>query len=355
MTRAFSLIEVLIAIVVLALGLLGLAAVFPAVIAQQREASDTVQGVSAERSVSEVLLGHARLNERPAPNANDTNPADRRGWGVLAKQPEWSPEGGWTPPTLVADLTQIPDGAGLGLVPTTGWMAVGQQGGITIALPLADRLTPVPYTALEDPRFVWDMAARRVDVSPTRVRPATTTRDDDQVQVAIFVRRIDPAIRRPDNRPLRELFLNDTLPLATRRVPVASDARGRPTFDGVGGGTAPNYAPIFSFRIEDEDFAQEAQGNAEVEWIVPDTSGGFDDLRPYVAQVGQKFVDQAGGVHEVIEVQAAGNGVPALRLRVSPPVPARLGADISSLPEGELRMLATAQTPAAVVVRTIRP
>lgn len=354
MSRAFSLIEVLIAIVVLALGLLGLAAVFPVVLSQQRDATDTVQGLSAARSVGEFLAGHGPLNQKPASNANQAVPTNRRGWGVLTRQADWSQFGGWTPPALVADLTQIPAGVGLALNPATGWMALGQQGGVTIFLPLADRLTPTPYSTLDDPRFVWDFAARRVDVSPTGVRPATTTLDDDQVQVAIFVRRIDVSIRRADNRTLREVFLNDTLPPAQRRVPVAVDARGRPTQDGLGGGAFPNYSPIVSFAYEFAPAPDTPAGASQVEWIRLDTRTGFDDLRVYFAQVGQKFVSQMGTVHEVVEVRNPG-GADALRLRVQPGIDARLGADVATLPEGELRLLGTPQSPASVVVRTIRP
>jgi prepilin-type N-terminal cleavage/methylation domain-containing protein len=354
MSRGFSLIEVLIAIVVLALGLLGLAAVFPVVLTQQRDATDTVQGVSAARSVGEYLAGHGRLNQKPAPNADQAIPGNRRGWGVLTRQGSWSALGGWTTASLVGDLTQIPAGAGLGLNPSNGWMAVGQAGGVTILLPLADRLMPMPYTTLEDPRFVWDFAARRVDVSPTGVRPATTGLDDDQVQVAIFVRRIDSSIRRAGDRTLREVFLNDTLPAGQRRVPVAVDARGRPTQDGQGGGASPNYSPIISFAYAFAPAPDNPAGASQIEWIVPDASNGFNDLRGYVSQVGQKFVTQMGTVHEVVEVRNPGAAAD-VRLRVQPGIDARLGVDVAALPEGELRLLGTPQVPAAVVVRTMRP
>ena len=59
--RGFSLVEVLFAVFVLGLGLLGLASVFPAVIAQQRDAAETVGAASAgEAAVSYLTGGTAR-------------------------------------------------------------------------------------------------------------------------------------------------------------------------------------------------------------------------------------------------------------------------------------------------------
>jgi len=53
--RAFTLVEVLMAAVVLAIGLIGLAAVFPVVITQQREAVDKSQAITAAASADALL------------------------------------------------------------------------------------------------------------------------------------------------------------------------------------------------------------------------------------------------------------------------------------------------------------
>src|SRR5690606_17226744 len=55
MKRAFSLVEVLIAILVLGLGMLGLGAVFPAVISEQRRSFDSISGESVARQVEALL------------------------------------------------------------------------------------------------------------------------------------------------------------------------------------------------------------------------------------------------------------------------------------------------------------
>ena len=55
MKRAFSLVEVLIAVLVLALGLLGLGAIFPAVISEQRRSFDSITGESVAKLVEDTL------------------------------------------------------------------------------------------------------------------------------------------------------------------------------------------------------------------------------------------------------------------------------------------------------------
>ncbi len=87
--------------------------------------------------------------------------------------------------------------------------------------------------------------------------------------------------------------------------------------------------------------------------IVPSTDGAYDGVRPHILQVGQKFVDQAGMVHEVVEVIPDAGGD---RMRLSPAIDGRLTeANPANLPDGELIMLYTPQIPVAVVVKTIRP
>ena len=60
--RAFTLIEVLIAILVLAIGLLGLGAVFPAVIAEQRNAFAVIEGENTASSAEAMLSNREFLD-----------------------------------------------------------------------------------------------------------------------------------------------------------------------------------------------------------------------------------------------------------------------------------------------------
>jgi len=354
MTRAFSLVEILVAIVVLALGLLGIAAVFPVVVYQQRIASDTIQGVSMERSVNDFLAGHRLLNEPAIPNGNNANPGDRRGWRIVLAQPQWSPLsqqlanspfGRWSLPIAVADVTQMQDGEGFGFNPATGAMGMGQQGGRHVILSTSERLIPAPFSGAE-PRYVWDFAARRIEAGARGPRNQPLTPDlgaDDHVQLVIFVRRIDTAIRLRPGTSLSRALVDTGLPASDRRVPAAEDTSGRPTLDGLGTPLGPNFSPIsyFSYTVITPDI------------IVPDTSANFAAALPFAAQVGQRYVDQVGAVHRVVEVLREGNET---RVRIDPPIDGRLATvNPGDLPERELQMLFTPQIPVAVNIVTVRP
>ncbi|MFN9951596.1 MAG: prepilin-type N-terminal cleavage/methylation domain-containing protein, partial [bacterium] len=74
--RAFTLIEVLLGVLILGLGLLGLASVFPLVVKQQRAAQDVVRGVAAAGGAEAVLRGHSVLND----------PSGKKGWAPFSKE-----------------------------------------------------------------------------------------------------------------------------------------------------------------------------------------------------------------------------------------------------------------------------
>ncbi|MCC6320108.1 MAG: prepilin-type N-terminal cleavage/methylation domain-containing protein [Phycisphaerales bacterium] len=65
--RAFSLIEILIAVLILALGLLGLGAVFPVVIREQRTAQDRIGGATATNNIRAYLHSTTGLRPRSEP------------------------------------------------------------------------------------------------------------------------------------------------------------------------------------------------------------------------------------------------------------------------------------------------
>jgi prepilin-type N-terminal cleavage/methylation domain-containing protein len=355
----FSLVEVLISIVVLALGLLGLAAVFPAVINQQRLATDAVQGKSLGRSAIQYIENSALLNER---SISVDLPAQRRGWDVLlaqrpggATQGGWSIKGEWSLPSTGFALDQLPDGVGIGLDPVTGNMSLGLGTGYTLYIPLSERLIPGPYSSEGDPRYVWDMAVRRIEGGVRgRSNGPVAEWADDSVQICVFVRRVDSGIRlAPGVRSLSEAFTNPNLAPGARRVPVAVDRNGRPTFDGYGD-SLPNYSAIldFTYSFPDETEMDPSEPRTV---IIPDRGSSFDFLRPYVAQVGQKFVDQFGVVHEVTAVRMVDGTEPAaqrLRLVITPPLDPRTSIE-SQLPDQRRRMLFTPQIPVSVEVRTL--
>ena len=61
--HGFSLIEILIAIIILALGLLGIGSVFPVVIREQKQSQDRIFATLAEANVRAVLRGFDELNK----------------------------------------------------------------------------------------------------------------------------------------------------------------------------------------------------------------------------------------------------------------------------------------------------
>jgi prepilin-type N-terminal cleavage/methylation domain-containing protein len=336
----FSLIEVLIAIVVLALGLLGIAAVFPAVVRQQRDATETVLGVSIERSVREYLLNHGPLTAPSIAGTDLSNPDNRRGWHVLSADPVFSQDGEWV---LAASAGTFGSQAGgTGVQNTSGAMALGDASSNAIFIPIAERLVPRPFTSEDEPRFVWDFVCRRVlqGISPA---------EDDPIQAAVFVRRVDPSIRIPPRQTLTSILVGN-VPAEVRRVAVASDLQGRPTSDGVGAGGQLNYSLIsimdFEPLLPDEDRRR----------IVLSDDPAFDALRPFATQFNQKFVDVEGVVQTVAALETHPSdpaGSPPRVLVLSPGLSGSIIA--SSATPQQRRLLMTPQIPAAVSVVTLQP
>lgn len=388
-TRGFSLIEVLVSVVVLALGLLGLAAVFPTVVRQQRLASDGVEGASLERSVREWVSNHAGLNSKVAnaarPNAQGLFArADRRGWMTLLGEPGWSEmintnsmqfptywsyQGEWVVPN-----TQGGSEIGINIDRATGNMLVGGaasyddasamfSGGVPI--PLVERLIPTPDLAAGvTPRFVYDFAARRIDVGVQRAaNPNNTTfvniaSNDDQIEIAVFVRRIDSSIRVPQGSSLANVLLSRNVTPAQRRVPVAADGANRPTNDGQGLPTGLNYSGLHLANFDLSDVLA-GQASVRANRIVFDPRSGVnqpDEVVTWVGlleQVGQKFVAPDGTVHTVralLDTPMSGQTVRTLV--IDPELSARV-LELASTSPDSLRMVVAPQVPAAVFV--VRP
>lgn len=388
--RAFSLIEVLVSVVVLALGLLGLAAVFPTVVRQQRLASDGVEGASLERSIREWVVNHAALNA-PIPSTASPNQAglyqvdDLRGWSTLTCDPEWSPvvntnfsddptfwsyEGEWSVPSV------LPPGSyagGITIASATGDMMLGNPAGSGVAafeggvpIPLVERLIPSPdMDGSVTPRFVFDFAARRIDLGNQRAANGNNQNwvnvasQDDRVEVAVFVRRIDSSIRVPRGATLTQVILGRNVAAAERRVPVAADGVNRPTNDGFGMPTSLNYSGLVQANFALADVLA-GEPTVRTNRIVVAPAAGVtqpDSVRAMVGlleQVGQKLVAPDGTVHTVrayVDSQFAGN-VTARVLMIEPALSGRV-LELAQADPSKLQMVASPQVPAAVVV--VRP
>jgi prepilin-type N-terminal cleavage/methylation domain-containing protein len=337
MKRAFSLIEVLIAIVVLALGLLGLAAVFPAVVTQQRATTDAIHGASLERSVRDLIRGNLLLNEASIDlnNNGQLEPNEFRGWQLLLgnRAPGWSmpiyPEP-LDPSNAIFDGDfELPGTSitapGLSIDVTNGDMYVVYPGAPTIRISAAQRGLQVVNGR---PLYVWDFIARRIGSGMTtgNIPDPDRAYQDDSIQIAVFIRRTDVPGLRGSN------------------VLVAEDNNGRPTFNGIG---------VYS-RI------QSGQASIVTPSPTQTTTGSVlrvsTPLARYLAQPGQKIVDAFGKVHEVVEAQledATGNtALITLRDRISDgDVQAYTNAGRPS----DFAVFFTTQIPAAVSVFDIRP
>lgn len=346
----FSLIEVLIAIVVLALGLLGLAAVFPVVVTQQRQATDSVQGVSMERTVADALLNDGRLTQ-PTLNNTGTFPppqALRRGWDIIVHDANWSPYGEWVLAPDTSASTSMEYSAAGGVVFRNGSTDVFTVG-------MVERLTPQAESvgAATEPRYVWDFVTRRQPGGLPRLYAPGDARDaarvaDDNVQVAMFVRRIDPGIRKPVITNPPPGGLPSVLAAAIRAglvAPVAVDpSTGVPTGNGVGA-----YSQVTSFTYT------VAQTGLKSSTIYVYSDQVNSPLRPYAMQVGQKFVDQLGVVHTVRRIVTGTTPGDTRRLAVIEPAVSTEALNVFLTEQGSstYQMIYTPQVPVAVVVNTV--
>ncbi len=360
----FSLVEVLISIFVLALGLLGVAAVFPAVVRQQRTATDAVQGISIQRSVEQLLLSHEKLREdnaRTDPTATQVI-GKRRGWSTLAADTAFSPRGQWALANPLGG--SVPSAPGIGIDLATGTMAVGQPGGPEgddqsyVVIPVSDRLMPSPFAGTADPRFVWDFVARRVagGGAPRGTGVDRTLRyNDDQIELAIFVRRIDVGIRTPVGRRLADVLTGrNGVTTEERRLPVTVDSNGLPRRDGriVDGG---GYSPILRMPFTRVALPVGETGYDPTQ-IVPAPTGALTAQVDNFNQIGQKFVDDVGVVHEVVEFVRDSSTNAVTALRIDPPLSADLLSGAAA-PNGDasyLGMLFTPQVPASVSVMYVK-
>ncbi len=340
----FSLIEILIAILVLALGLLGLGAVFPAVISEQRAAVDSVQGAAAAASAGATLRGGEAwaggYDGREDPGTRlapwDMLSGDRyfgrrqnmvgaTSAGVALPTSLWEANWNWLGE---APNSNGPDTSGTfygayrnqGVIRFNGWdhndevwIKVDQTGSQVVyaEIPVASRLSPPPFSG-SDPKYVWDVVLR--------LEPGSR-----RTQAVIFVRRVDPRIRTTDGKSLSQLltdgsFVNN---IPSSAFPVAVDENGRPV-----AGDAPDafYAVPLSATIpglNDNGFLDNDGDELfeRIRLVTPEVAPiGYpaqDVMRELAGQIGQQLVDNLGTVRTVVEFDEETGGGPWLV--VSPP------------------------------------
>lgn len=315
--RGFSLIEILIAVIILGLGLLGLAALFPVVIREQRIGTDNVLGVTVGNSAKTILtktdwssLGVAgvwgvALTAREANALGDGGSTDIPFAGTSQRYEL----GEWVVPEV---LNAARGGAG-GQMPVGATVigdpsrAAGRAG-----ILLEARLYPMGG----EPQMVWDFALQRVSDFDFSTGPYS-----DKLRAAIFIRRIDQRVQIPAERTLRDTLLGNVGATTDRRFPLGEDADGLPTLDGTGGvsGTL-RYAGLkkmtFNTEFNVDPIATSRRPATALTGIDTTTSRGR-----LLAQPGQKFVDNLGNIYTVTRVEAE-DVANRVRCEISPPIPA---------------------------------
>lgn len=312
--RAFTLIEVLIAVLVLALGLLGLAAVFPAVIAQQRDAVDRTQGAVVAKVVEQTLENAQFFVDfqglrRDSWFSADTQLQCGEGFDLDTQNMSflWEPSWGWGPAghmddqTVVLYLTQGTIGVGFGdtidLSCSTQTPAPEEE----YYIPVTARLYPPPYSG-SDPQYVWDFVPRR-----TRLAGGSTG-----LELAVFIRRIDPRIRVPRGKTLSDVLTGGNgVGIVDARLPLGVDpVSQRPT----GTGAPVNGTGFYSIPLT----LPVLVNSGALDEIVLDASAGAsgqDLWKQAVASPGQILVDNLGNVLHVVRVPERRAGDP-LRVQV---------------------------------------
>lgn len=338
--RGFSLVEVMLAVLVLALGLLGLGAVIPVIIKDQQQSTAAVRAVSAANDCQAALRNRPDLNRAsvqmwvPGDGVYTYVPV---GWGAwLENHPLRDPSN----PQATDYEWVIPDDDDE-FDPVSGeyeFHAPGWPAWSRVTIPVADRLWPPGAAEVTAPLFVYDFVARRVP-SPLLGPP--------QVQVAMFLRRIDQNIK-VTRGTLREVLTGSLsnppsplpLPVAvTANTPIAC----RPTLNGLG------------------RYAMPIRLNARYDATLRDRLivEGSDLERRLASQFGQRLVDNLGNVHIVSKVDETYNGARGgVRLVVEQPVPAWVKST-SAFRAAEPRdtalrhIVMTPQVPVAIRVFTV--
>jgi len=383
----FSLIEVLIAVVVISLSLLGLAAVFPVVVFQQRVAIDRVQGAGVAESAEQWIRGHDALGFLDS-QTSSTN-QDSRGFEWLREAPDDPPFPAMFNPTFSPGgewVTPIAGGQFLNMNLVTGDLFLsGESNSPGVRIPLSHRLVPSPYTRGAEPQFVWDVAMRRV-LTERDSNGVVFATPDDAIEVAVFVRRVDTGIRVPRRARsdtnlhaqygprlrLSDVLMQDRadlrgaddlntseyrVPVSVESIPGADPGIGRPRNDGAVDTTGgePGYGVPFVIPVETGAVSYGTTGSAIPRTRIPldpgsaPSGGDPEALFELASQPRQKLVDGLGNVYDVVGVEPDPDSPERFVVVVNPPVPSSV-----SDPFELVEVVMTPQPPVAVRVFRVR-
>lgn len=302
----FTLIEVLISIIILALGLLGIGVVFPVVIRQQRISTDEVAGILMARNTADAF--QIRLD-------NNTVWSKWRGYMWGGADPYGSPtlpsdpyrEGVWTRPEIDSD---------------TGDMELTPSGNPATVNATERLIFSVESRVDDDETYVWDMAMQPVYDGDDNIF-------NDRMRIAVFVRRID-ARTREDGLPAA-MESNTRLPAVDRRANQPGIEYAHPL--------------VVKARIQKDPDDNTVVDRDHLIWT--DDNNGW----AIFSQPGQKLVDAFGNVYTVqrgFEDEDSGDR----KVRISPPIPASITIGMVPL---DLSIVTTPQPAVAVYTFEVTP
>jgi prepilin-type N-terminal cleavage/methylation domain-containing protein len=347
----FTLVEVLIGVVVLGLGLLGLAAIFPAVVVQQRAASEAIEGPSLVNGVRSYIGSSLQFNATSVTTVSQPAGSVPLPPGALRSLQQidsstgtpvgFGLDGRWVIPerdAAIGDFAlNINDRGDLSIF---GHFRTGTTSfdDVEYRISMLDRLIPsiasVPRVqeaqlagpTEAEPRFVWDIMARRLIISEDASGTPQPT-EGDGFQFAVFIRRLDTGLRRPAGGSLVDA-LRPPNGQAPEVVPVGvvENEEWRPSLNGTGA-----YSLILDATLQP---SQNADVGVSPRWRVPDGQQ-FDGLR----QVGQKLVTANGRVLTVSKVLTDGGTLLEFE-----------GNPLQSVGAADLEVWYTPQVPVAVEV-----
>jgi prepilin-type N-terminal cleavage/methylation domain-containing protein len=362
--RGFTLIEVMIAVLILALGLLGLAAIVPVIVTEQRRASESTLGIAAGHAAQAYFESRQDFDITAESNAFDRwfdagTRGDQGGnsgaWSLVTSSgglviPNYTNAYLWEPLRRTATA---PAATPNEIVTTTGDITLWRNSAPAGVLPMVfdepatisvgDRLWPnrslQPTTGAPDdayrPIFVWDFVGRRIADPNVQPLPWPST-EAQQIQLAVFVRRIDPGIRVGPGDTLVEILTDPAN--ANFRLPVAVDPNGRATNNGLGEYSSPVTLVA----------AGPQPGTARNRIALSFTNAAVQ--LPQVAQAGQRLVDNLGNIYTVRGLDE--NDTQQRTVIVDPAVPTSVSAnrrDANSIRQ----IVYTPQIPAAVHIFTL--
>jgi type II secretory pathway pseudopilin PulG len=337
----FTLLEVLIGVLVLALALLGLAAMFPVVVRTQRIARDTVVGTGIVEAAEALVRNHEFFST-----------ATGRGLAQYAAQLRLADEDDRTKWQVSLDLSS----SSRRLYRLDNGRLDGSLkfGSAAARLRVSDRLNLPSYVqgSATEPTLVWDLAMCLEDEKPSVRNPDddVATRALPGVRVAIFVRRIDSAVRVTPGYALIQDFIDG------RRVPIGSDdtAYGNPTLNGTGSHSIPMYVDVTEARQSRRNGPYDIL-QLEVQDAASPGSQRDKALVQALGLPGQILVDNLGGVHTVLRNVRRVNGTTVYNEVLLEKGISEKAVRLANDNNNPLQVVLTPQVPVAVRVITIRP